>query len=52
MGGKTQPPDARAWKAATQNHCGLEVLVKDLETGRQMLMYISDAFDYQYVKVI
>lgn len=51
LGGKTYNSDPSGWKADTQKYCGLEALVKDPVTGRQMLMYIGDAFDDQYVKV-
>ncbi|OAG18795.1 hypothetical protein CC77DRAFT_1062728 [Alternaria alternata] len=49
MGGKTYNSDPAGWKAATQKYCGLEATVKDPKTGKQMLMYIGDAFDDKYV---
>ncbi|KAF1928457.1 uncharacterized protein M421DRAFT_420999 [Didymella exigua CBS 183.55] len=49
MGGKTYNSDPAGWKAATQKYCGLEATVKDPKTGKQMLMYIGDAFDDRYV---
>jgi hypothetical protein len=52
MGGQTYNSNPTAWKADTQKYCGLEALVKDPVTGKSMLMYIGDAFDDQYVKVI
>jgi hypothetical protein len=51
MGGKTYNSDPAGWKAATQKYCGLEATVKDPKTGKQMLMYIGDAFDDKYVLV-
>ncbi|RYN16372.1 hypothetical protein AA0112_g12543 [Alternaria arborescens] len=51
MGGKTYNSDPAGWKAATQKYCGLEATVKDSKTGKQMLMYIGDAFDDKYVLV-
>ena len=51
MGGKTYNSDPAGWKAATQKYCGLEATVKDPKTGKQMLMYIGDAFDDRYVLV-
>jgi hypothetical protein len=51
MGGKTYSSDPAGWKAATQKYCGLEATVKDPKTGKQMLMYIGDAFDDKYVLV-
>jgi hypothetical protein len=51
MGGKTYNSDPAGWKAATQKYCGLEATVKDPKTGKQMLMYIGDSFDDQYVLV-
>ena len=51
MGGKTYSSDPAGWKAATQKYCGLEATVKDPKTGKQMLMYIGDAFDDKYVRV-
>jgi len=51
MGGKTYNSDPAGWKAATQKYCGLEATVNDPKTGKQMLMYIGDAFDDKYVLV-
>ncbi|KAG9187948.1 hypothetical protein G6011_01871 [Alternaria panax] len=48
MGGKTYNSDPAGWKAAKQKYCGLEATVKDPKTGKQMLMYVGDAFDDEY----
>ncbi|EAT76055.1 hypothetical protein HBI56_239510 [Parastagonospora nodorum] len=49
MGGETYYSDPAGWKAATKKYCGLEALVKDPKTGKQMFMYIGDAFDDKWI---
>jgi hypothetical protein len=51
MGGKTYNSDPAAWRAATQKYCGLEASVKDPKTGKEMLLYLGDAFDPAWVRV-
>jgi hypothetical protein len=44
MGGKTYNNDTAGWKTVTRS-CGLEAMIKDPKTGKQMPMYIGEVFE-------
>lgn len=52
MGGATWSSDPDAWREQAGKYCGLEAKVKDPATGKTKLMYIGDAFDDAWVRVI
>jgi hypothetical protein len=42
--------DANKWRAVGTQYCGLEAIVTNPATGVSKTLYITDAFDHQWVR--